>query len=452
MTNLAYGIDFGTTNSTIAVVDSQGSLQKIPIDPKAENPSVMRSIIYANKEGKLAYGKPAIEAYGKDVEEGKGRVKKTIFTGRYITVAGDADIHGVRPDEVVEELIEFDEFQGGRMLQALKSVLANKNIVSINLFGTIYPIEEVVGGLLKEMKKRADREIHEDVKSVVIGRPVTYVGSDQKLAIERMQRAAKFAGFEDVVFEYEPIAAAYDYGNRIDTKQTVLIFDFGGGTLDVSVVRFPEKKVLANVGLPLGGDFFNSRIFTNKLAVFFGSETHYGPNKAFMPGHIYLALRNWYQATLLKDEKFDEQMDHFRFMSSDEKAIDALRSLVNNNLSFSLYDEIDRVKRRISDISEVALHFEADHIDIKTKVSRNDFEKMIVEDMLRINELLDKALKEADVKAKEIDAVATTGGSSLIPIVRALLVHKFGAKKIIKSDAFTSVAAGLALRAKEVFS
>lgn len=145
-------------------------------------------------------------------------------------------------------------------------------------------------------------------------------------------------------------------------------------------------------------------------------------------------------------------MDHFRFLSSDPESIDALRSLVNNNLSFSLYDEIDRVKRTLSRKSSEMFTFTADHIDVKTNITKKEFEKMIAPDMVRINELLENALKRAKVTAKDIDAVATTGGSSLIPLVRALLVHKFGSKKIIESDTFTSVAAGLALRAKEVFS
>jgi hypothetical chaperone protein len=449
---LSYGIDFGTTNSTIALVDEKNMLQKIEVDPGSPNPSVMRSIIYAGIDGSFLYGKPAIDAYLKDVAEGKGRTKKTMYTGRFITVAGDADIHGVRPDEVVEELIEFDEFEGGRMLQALKSVLANPAISSINIFGTVYSIEEVVAGFLREMKSRADTLIDQTIDSVVIGRPVKYVGADDRLALRRMKESAKLAGFKHITFEYEPIAAAYDFGSRSKQKQTVLIFDFGGGTLDLSVVEFPGKKVLANIGLPMGGDYFNSIIFTNKVQKFFGSETTYGPNKAFMPSYIYLSLRDWYAATLLKTEKFDEQMDHFRFMSSDEKAIDALRSLVNNNLSFSLYDEIDKTKRGLSKKEKNVLEFIAPRIEIKTELTRKEFEDLIREDVERIDALVNEALHKANVLSKEIDAVATTGGSSLIPIVKKLLEEKFGKGKIIESDAFTSVASGLALRAKEIFS
>ncbi len=451
MTKIAYGIDFGTTNSTIAIVDGNGVLQKIPIDPDAENPGVMRSLIYINSDLKFLYGQPAINAYSGDVSGGKGRIKKTLYTGRFITVAGNADIHGVRPDEVVEELIEFDEFQGGRMLQSLKTVLSNNHLKGINLFGKIFSIEEIVGGYLKEVKIRADSIVGENVDSVVIGKPVRYVGNDDKLAVKRMKKAAELAGFKSIKFEYEPIAAAYDYGNKIKESQTVLIFDFGGGTLDVSIVKFPENTVMANKGIPVGGDLFNSEIFTAKLAGFFGSKNIYGPNKVFMPGYIYLALRNWFSATLLKDEDFDKQMEHFRFMSSEPEAIDALRSLVNNNLSFSMYDEIDRVKRSLSIKQTETFKFIEDHINVKTQIDKNDFENMIQIYIEQIDELLDETVKDAEINISGIDAVATTGGTSLTPVVRKLLAEKFGKEKIIESDAFTSVAAGLALHAKKIF-
>jgi hypothetical chaperone protein len=452
MRRLSYGIDFGTTNSSLSVVLENGTLKKISLDPHAQNPSVMRSIIYANNSSEFFYGQKAIDAYGRDVREGKGRVKKTMYTGRFITVTGDADVHGVNPDELVEELIEFDEFQGGRMLQSLKSVLAKESITGINLFGVVHPIEMIIGGFLKEMKRKADEELGEEVHSVILGRPVKYVGDNEKLAIDRMKKAATFAGFTNIDFEYEPIGAAYDFSQKSQKPQIVLIFDFGGGTLDISVVKFPENKVLSNVGLPIGGDLFNAMIFGRKLAVFFGSESTYGPNKMFMPSFLYLSLRDWYKATLLKNEKFDEQMEHFRFLSSDEKAIDALWSLVNNNLSFSLYDEIDRVKRNLSDKTQEEFTFIAPSIDIRTTISKIDFEEIIAEEVTAINELIHEALEKAGLQAKDIDAVSTTGGSSLIPLVRSLLIHKFSKEKIIPNDAFTSVAGGLAVKAREVFS
>lgn len=398
------------------------------------------------------YGKAAIDAYLIDVAQGKGRTSKTVFTGRYIKLVADADIHGVKDDEWAPEIIEVDEFSGGRLIQALKSVLSSNLIHSINLFGRVYSIEEVVGGFLREMKERADRVLGKDIRNVVLGRPVHYVGGNNEYAIERMRKAAAIGGFENVEFEYEPIAAAYDFGSRVQSETIVLIFDFGGGTLDISIMKFPEKKVLANVGLPIGGDFFNSRIFQKKLAPYFGSNTSYGINQIAIPNYIYNNLRDWYRATLLKTENFNEDILHFKMLNSDPKTIDALASLVNNNLSFSLYDEIDRAKIGLTKNESEIIQFQADRIDIHEIITRDDFEEYIFGDLIRIEELINQALSDAEINSGQIDKIATTGGSSLIPIVRRLLERKFDRGKIIESDAFTSVASGLALKAHEVYT
>lgn len=448
--SLSYGIDFGTTNSTIAIV-KDGKVEKLSLEPTSDNPSIMRSITYVSPRGDFLFGKKAIDAYLQDVKEGKGRTKKQLYTGRYITVTGNADVHGVRDDEIVEEILEFDEFEGGRILQGLKSVLANPAIKQINLFGKIYAIEDVVGMFLREMKSRADTILQEDVRAVVVGRPVTYVGPDNTLAIERMTHALKFAGFTHIEFEYEPIAASYDYASRVKGSQQALIFDFGGGTLDISIVAIPSLAVLANVGLPIGGDYFNSHIFTHKLSSFLGSKTTYGPNKAFMPSYLYESLKDWYKATLLKHERFDVQMDHFAFLSSDPAAIESLRSLINNNLSFSLYDEIDRAKKYLSGNQVSAIQFHEKNIDIDTIFQKNEFEEYIHSDVLDIQKKIEEALSISRLTPDDIDAVSTTGGSSLIPKVTKLLEKMFGMEKILRHDAFTSVASGLALKANKIY-
>jgi hypothetical chaperone protein len=121
-------------------------------------------------------------------------------------------------------------------------------------------------------------------------------------------------------------------------------------------------------------------------------------------------------------------------------------------LSFSLYDEIDRVKRILSVNTSDTLKFIEDHININVLVERSEFESYIKEEMRLIDEKISEALQISGLSSEDIEAVATTGGSSLIPAVRNLLIKKFGMDKIIESDAFTSVAAGLAIRAKELFN
>lgn len=441
---ISYGIDFGTTNSTIAYVNDNKVI-KLPIDPEADNPTVMRSVIYASPDGKFLFGKSAISAYLASVATSKASTKKTIFTGNYIDVISDS---GKR--ETVEEIIDIDIFNGGRLLQSLKSVLSSNSIKEINLFGKIYLIEEIVGMLLGEIKKRADKIIGDNVTTAVIGRPVEYVGNNNRLAIERMKKACQIAGFIDVRFEYEPVGAAYDYGVNVTKNQNVLIFDFGGGTLDLSIFKFPEKKVLTNVGLAIGGDHFNAEIFMNKISIYFGSKATYGLAHLKLPAYIFNSLQNWYEISLLKTKSFVDSLQHFRFLCSDLESLDRLESLVIDNLGFTMYEEIERVKKNLTTSDEELYKFNTKHINIETKLKKYEFEDIIATDITDIKELIEKALKSANLSIGEINIVATTGGSSLVPSVHNLLVKMFGLKKIQKSDAFTGVASGLAIISNKI--
>ena len=448
---LAYGVDFGTTNSTISVVDALGKPKTLDIDPSAPNPAVMRSVIYVSPKMKFLYGKPAVDAYLTDVALGKGSKKRIIETGRMIKMAQPATPSGFVPDKWVPEILEIEESEGGRLLQALKSNLSNKQITHVNLFGEPKPLEWVIGQFLKEMKERADEILKMKIDKVVLGRPVEYVGGNNDFALARMRKAAEIAGFKKIEFEYEPVGAAYDYGVDLRTEQIVLIYDFGGGTLDISVFKFPEKKVLANVGLPIGGDHFNTEIFMAKLAEYFGSEAKYGIQQLNFPKYIYDSLQNWYMISLLKTEAFDHTLERFRFMNSDIKALESLKSLVFNNLGFGLYEEIERVKKELSKRDSEVYRFKAIDININKAITRLAFEEIINNDLAEIEKILREALLKAHVETSDINIVATTGGSSLIPIVHNQLEELFGREKIKESDAFTSVASGLALKAKEIY-
>ncbi len=448
----AYGIDFGTTNSTISVVGATGKPLKLKIDPEAPNPAVMRSVIYVSPQMKFLFGKPAVDAYITDVALGKGSKKKIIETGRMIKLAQPASASGFVADKWVPEIIEIEESEGGRLLQALKSNLSNEQISTINLFGEPKPLEWVVGQFLKEMKERADEILKTKIDKVVLGRPVEYVGSNNELAVKRMRKAAQIAGFNEIEFEYEPVGAAYDYGVEIRTNQIALIYDFGGGTLDISVFKFPEKKVLANVGLPIGGDHFNTEIFMSKLSKYFGSEAKYGMKQLDLPRYIFDSLQNWYQISLLKTKSFADDLESFRFMCSNIVALNSLKSLIFNNLGFGLYEEIERVKKELSIKGSEIYRFNATDIEITKAITRLAFEEIIQNDLIDIEKTLNKALTLAGIKINDVDVVATTGGSSLVPVIHNQLIEMFGKEKIKESDAFTSVAAGLAIRANEIYS
>ncbi len=440
---LSYGIDFGTTNSTIALVHKNDELVKIPIDPEAEDPAVMRSVIFANPSFEMSYGNKAVKEYISDIGSRRGVEYKSVLTGKYIKT-----VNSYGREEMVPEMTDIEVNPGGRLLQSLKSALSNHTVKKINLFGRVYLIEDLVGMFLLDMKKRADKIIGEDVDTAVIGRPVEYVGNDNELAIERMRYACDIAGFKKVGFEYEPIGAAYDYGLNIKHEQNVLIFDFGGGTLDISIVSFPDKSILYNTGLKIGGDYFDAEIFTNKLAKYFGSEATYGRSQLNIPAHIYDSLRSWYGITLLKNRDFANDFENFRFMCSDLPAINSLKSLVFNNLGFKLYEDIEKVKKSLTTHPQELFRLIEIDINIASSIARSEFENFIKKDITDIDNSISSSLKHTDFEEKDIDFVVTTGGSSLIPAIQRLLVTRFGKDKIRSSSTFTSVASGLAQIAK----
>ncbi|MFZ5365988.1 MAG: Hsp70 family protein [Patescibacteria group bacterium] len=448
-----YGIDFGTTNSTIAVSDSSGKVKTLPVDPQAENPSVVRSTIYINQNKEFHFGKSAIDIYAHDVATGSATSKYLIFTGRYIKVPKISFIAGYSGEQLVPEIVEAEKRGYGHLFQSLKLGLSRSYLTPFEIFGEKLSLEKLIGSFLKEMKSRAEQLMNEEIEEVVIGKPIHFVGNNDDLAVKRLTNAAKEAGFEKIVFEYEPIGAAWDYGlHQMKTKQTILIFDFGGGTLDISIVSFPSREILANEGLAVGGDLFNSLIFEKKIAKYFGSQATYGLAKLRLPHFIFDYLKGWYTISLLKTKDFEKPLNEFAFLSSNPKAIAALRSLISNNLGFSLYEEIERVKKNLSQTNQETFSFQNKNIDTKTQITRKEFERIISQQISEVEATLNHALASAKKKTEEIDVVATTGGSSLIPVFQNLLKKKFGSKKLKRQETFTSVATGLALRAKEIFS
>ncbi|MBX4205859.1 Hsp70 family protein [Candidatus Microgenomates bacterium] len=444
----AYGIDFGTTNSTISVVDDNGKPKQLDIDPEAFNPSIMRSVIYAFPDGRFLFGKPAIEAYLIDVAQNEESKKRSVFTGNYVKVTNTSTLK----TELVPEIIEVNESQSGRLLQSLKSALSNEYVTKLNIFGSIYELEELVGMFLHEMKSRADNILGEKIDKAIIGRPVEYVGHNNDVALERMKKALRYAGFRDFEFEYEPVGAAYDYSLNIKEEQTAIVFDFGGGTLDITVFTLPQKRILANVGLPIGGDYFNTEIFMSKIAKYFGSESRYGANHLPLPSFVFNYLQDWYKISLLKTEDFINSLFSYRYMNSEPKAIDALESLVKNNLGFSVYEEVERVKKNISKVEADIYKFKANNIYIEEEITKSFFESLITDDLNDIKSKIYQALDNANIKTGQVNYVAITGGSSLIPAVRQLLENVFGEEKLVNNNAFTSVASGLSLRAQEIFN
>jgi hypothetical chaperone protein len=271
-----FGLDFGTTNSSIAIADGESG-KVLEVDMKAGDPRVVRSMLYFNRreftvkshvnKAKIMnntfeigdyewigefHPKVGQEAISQYLEENKHRTagtKRTIFTGRIIDTASLKEVAGGAG--AVREFYEEIDYGVGRLMQALKTALKSQFYKGTTVFGQYFTLEELIATFLRELKKKADEQMGEEITAVVCGRPVHFLNNPERDANvqKRLEEGLRHAGFTDITFEYEPVAAAKQFlgqmkndselGPRLrgDDSVYVLVFDFGGGTLDTAIVR-----------------------------------------------------------------------------------------------------------------------------------------------------------------------------------------------------------------------
>lgn len=462
---MKYGLDFGTTNSAIAIKD-QASGKVLFIDQDAVDARVIRSLLYFlrrelkyNKnfskarirlglfkagdiyyegEQKVLIGQKAVDQYMSENTNRHPGITRDIYTGRMI-VSGDV--------KVPEFYTEVD-YGTGRLIQALKTALKSPYYKGTNAFGKFHTLEELIGIFVGEIKKKADKVIGEEINEVVCGRPVHFLDDPvkDKVAQDRLEQGLKLAGFKKITFEYEPVAAAKQFLADLSKEQLVFVFDFGGGTLDTAVVRSGENfEVLSADGTYIGGDLLNSDIMEHKLWPYFGSKGLWGDEQLPMPIHFYEALNSWFSIPNLNNPKIMEQFEKLKYKNSDVLGLERFVHLIKANLGFDLYEAIERSKKELSEREESRIAFADGPIAIDVKISRLEFEKIIEGRVAEIGRVVEGTLSSAMIKPDQVDVVVRTGGSSLIPIFEDLLVKIFGKSKLTQFETFTSIAAGLAL-------
>jgi hypothetical protein len=257
-----------------------------------------------------------------------------------------------------------------------------------------------------------------------------------------------------VYLEYEPVAAALQYATTVDRPQRVLIFDFGGGTLDVTVVEIGggRREVLGTGGIPIAGDVFDQRIVRAKMAQRFGEGGSYGPpnRKRAVPAWIYDSLSSWQTLFALQAPKQLALLREIAAGADKREPLEALAQLVANNYGLTMFDAVERAKRSLSDATEAAIAFSGPGHATHVPIARREFELLIGQELRAVDGLLDDVLRDAGVSAGQIDVVVRTGGSAQIPVVIGLLERRFGAEKVRAIDAFSSVTAGLGVLAQRV--
>ena len=324
----AVGIDFGTTNSAVAVADERGGVRVLPLPvPSGAAASTWRSILYFEDgdspgEVRVSAGAPAIQ--------------------RYVESGGQ-----------------------GRLVQSIKSHLASELFSGTQAMGRHYGVEDLIAIFLRQLREAVDVDLG---RAAVVGRPVRYWGAetaaDEERALARMSRALELAGFDDVTFEYEPVAAARRYAAGLDHEELVVIADFGGGTSDFSVVRVGGPggaAVLATSGVAVAGDSFDARLVDHVVAPALGRGTTYEAEfgrQMPVPPWLYTNLRRWHHLSFLRSRQTEALLAKIRYGASDPEGIDRLIHLVEDELGLPLHQAVEAGKRSLSSSTNARFAFE----------------------------------------------------------------------------------------------
>jgi hypothetical chaperone protein len=407
----ACGLDFGTSNTAAALAD--GTV--LPLQPHTQEPRLFRSVLFfPDDEREIYAGADAIQRYLED--------------------------------------------NTGRFIQSVKSFLHSTSFRATQVKGRTYTIEELVAVLLRRVREAAGAHLGGAPEAVVLGRPALFTPEPEAdaLAQQRLARAAGLAGFTQVEFLIEPIAAALAYEAQLTRDELVLVADFGAGTTDLTLMRLgPSRRgkkdrrpdVVGSTGVRIGGDRFDAEIMRHKLLPRFGAGSTYkvrgfSDKRLPIPQHVMAKLLSWHEMSFIREKSTQELLETMLETSDRQAEIEALYDLVMDNLGYRLFRAIEAAKVRLSREEQATVDFEEARIHLHEPITRAEFEafsKPLLDELDSCTE----GLLSRHPEAHAIDAVFLTGGSSQIPAVRQLYVRRFGEDKVRTADAFTSVAEGL---------
>ena len=406
MKPVAYGIDFGTTNSAVSVAWDDGSAEVVPVGESGS--PVVPSILYLDATGNRSVGELAVRTH---------------------LVSGAKQ---------------------GRLMSSIKSWLTDEKFTSTQApNGRMLKMEDLVAGILGHLKQAADRHTGDRCTRVVLGRPVVFAGAigdrfeqQTELAKRRLVEAARKAGFEEVALLDESTAALQ--GEDV-ADGVVVAADFGGGTFDVSVVEAkPEYwEVLSTHGVAVGGEFFDGLVFDTCASPALGLNREYPYFGKSLPVPYSISRMRTMEGTL-------------RMMSEDSTAatlerwrdrLPVVNDIVFGGHAYAFYRAVEGTKIELSSESSASLSFNRPGIAVHSPMTRERLDELMRPAMKKIGSTIDYALDSAEVAPTEVTRVVRTGGSSAIPSFVQLLEDRFGADRVQERDAFATVALGLAIHA-----
>lgn len=417
-----HAVDFGTSNSLLSFVSEQGQITHIPLDINS-NP-VLRSLLYSPEKNQWFFGQEAINEY----------------------VAHEGE---------------------GRFFRSIKKFLPELSYTGTTVFNRNMTITDLVAVFLREMKKRADKLTGVNTERIVLGRPALYsLDKEQdQLAQDRMEKGAIAAGYKEVIFCPEPIAAGLDYRSNSNQERLVLIADFGGGTSDFTLMKagrghYTQEDILGLSGVFIAGDVLDGIMMRDFIAPHFGSEFEYqlpgGTNVLKFPRNLLKKICSPAHITHLREKdtwEFLQHINKFALCEEDHRRMQNLFDLVECQLGFPLFHEIEKTKIALA--RELWAEFSYQHSvgpNIHQVVTREGYFQSVTPTVNEMMETLMEVFKQSGKAPQHVDQVVMTGGTSQFPLIRQRIEELFGKEKLSEHNIYQSVVSGLARYAAELTS
>lgn len=418
---VSLGIDFGTTNTVVALADAAGPAQLVRFPAPEGELFAFRSCLSFHAAEKpadrvVAAGPWAIEAYVEDPAE-------------------------------------------TRFIQSFKSFAASESFSETTVLNRRYRFEDLLSTFLLKLRAYADAGMAELPSRVIVGRPVTFAGAapSEALALSRYETAFERMGFAEILYAYEPVGAAFFFARELDHDATVLVGDFGGGTSDFSIIRFERTAgeiraiPLGRSGVGVAGDAFDYRIIDNLVSPALGKGSSYASFGKVLPipNRYYSAFARWDQLALMRASRDMREIRALVREAIEPHKIERLVETLDENYGYQLYRSVSRLKEALSGEEAAEFRFEAGSISLKSGVRRSTFDAWIAPELAQIETAVDAALANAGLAPDGVDRIFLTGGSSLVPAVRAIFHRRFDPSRIETGAELESIASGLALMGRE---
>ena len=454
---IGIGLDFGTSNSAAAWYDGE----KVRMIPLEKCDAIMPTAMHLDRELNTLTGEAAVTQY---IDENRDRIveltPEVIAKASMVTSeANSADPHSEAETETSSVYGQpwVDRGMPGRLFRGVKRLLGNSSIKRLLVFDHPFRLVALITPILLRIRQAIEESLAEPLANIHFGHPVLFEGKESlrnNLAFDRLSEACGHAGIKKLTFYPEPVAATLSYRNDEQSPDSgcVLTVDFGGGTLDLSVVEYSGTRfdVLSTSGISLGGDHIDQLIFKELLFPHFGKGEIWSRVKDGrliendFPFEEYEAkLLNWAVTYILNQNQYRSKIiDRIAQGGEGKEKFERLLELITHNLSYLVFQAIKDAKVALSNVDETII--DVPELDLIVPFSRDQFESIMTDMLLRIENVTEEVLHRSGRGRADIDIVIRTGGSSQIAAVKTLLEEQFPGK-VTEHDPFTSVAAGLAI-------